>query len=166
MTVETLRSLSDPEASVVSDPEKPLLGDENQTSIGQQTKVVVGSAFKRMAHLKGLFASKTMACTVICIWIAYIGDYWSFNLAGGFLPLILARRGAEQNQTVRDTYRSYIAIYTPGIAGSFFAAAMMEVPRVGRKWSMFLFGALQAVSIGLYVKVTNIAGSIGLNCME
>lgn len=113
--METLRALADPTASGISDPTSTqgMLTSEPNRSLLQQTKHVVRSSLHGLSHLKGLFSSKTMTFTVIFLWLAYASDYWSFTLASGFLPLILQRRGAEANQSLRDTYRSYIAIYTP-----------------------------------------------------
>ena len=81
---------------------------------------------------------------------------------------------------------SYIAIYAPGIAGSLLlplssgiacslhalstacllGACLIEIPRVGRQWSMVVSSALMAVSFFLYTIVTTQAGSVGLNALE
>jgi hypothetical protein len=40
-----------------------------------------------------------------------MSDFWSFNIAGYFLPLILRARGIDTaGQSVADTYRSYVYI--------------------------------------------------------
>lgn len=46
------------------------------------------------------------------------------------------------------------------------AAACIELPRIGRQWSMVFFSALMGVSMFIYTVVTTEAGSIGLNALE
>lgn len=36
--------------------------------------------------------------------------FWSFSIAGGFLPLILRARGVDTSLSVSETYRSYVWI--------------------------------------------------------
>jgi hypothetical protein len=61
----------------------------------------------------------------------------SFNLAGSFLPLILLRNNVDSGQgTVTDTYRQYVYIYLPGILGAVIALFSVQLPLVGRKWSL------------------------------
>lgn len=43
---------------------------------------------------------------------------------------------------------------------------IMEVPRLGRKWAMFLAATLMGVSLALYQVVNTIPASIGFNAME
>lgn len=122
-----LHALTDSTATISSDPASTtaMLASQSKRSLSQQTRYVLSNALHGLAHLKGLFETKTMTFTVIFLWLAYAADYWSFTLASGFLPLILQRRGAEQNQSLRDTYRSYIAIYTP--VGSYYLEGFCKV---------------------------------------
>jgi len=40
-----------------------------------------------------------------------MADFWAFNIAGFFLPLILRAKGVDTGtQSVGDTYRSYVWI--------------------------------------------------------
>ncbi|KAK4698685.1 hypothetical protein P7C70_g7589, partial [Phenoliferia sp. Uapishka_3] len=127
---------------------------------------VLKQAFGRFKHLKGLFRTRLLGFTTVLLWIVYMGDFWSFNLAGSFLPIILARRGQTAGQSVTETYRQYIYIYLPGILGTILAAAAVELPGIGRKWSL-VFGALvQGVSMAMYTQVTTIKASVGLNALE
>ena len=43
----------------------------------------------------------------------YMADFWSFSIAGYFLPLILRAKGVDTFQSTADTYRSYIWICEP-----------------------------------------------------
>jgi MFS family permease len=125
-------------------------------------KKVVRESVQRIKHLKGLFETKLAAFTFAVLAIAYMGDFWSFNLAGewwcvdcriikgdhpcqsfplltatgSFLPIILARNNVSSGtQTVNDTYRQYIYIYLPGILGCIMAMGAVNLPIVGRKAS-------------------------------
>jgi hypothetical protein len=125
-------------------------------------KKVVRESVQRIKHLKGLFETKLAAFTFAVLAIAYMGDFWSFNLAGewwcvdcriikgdhpcqsfplltatgSFLPIILARNNVSSGtQTVTDTYRQYIYIYLPGILGCIMAMGAVNLPIVGRKVS-------------------------------
>lgn len=57
-----------------------MLRSEPKRNLTQQTKHVLAGAIKRVSELKTLFFTKTMALTVVCLWIAFIGAYWAFNL--------------------------------------------------------------------------------------
>ncbi len=92
-------------------------------------------------------------------------DFWAFSIAGVFLPQILIQKGAEADIPLSQTYANFPAIYAPGIAACLLAAAMVEVPRVGRQWAMVVSSAMMAVSLFLYSVVTTQAGSVGINAM-
>lgn len=95
------------------------------------------------------------------------GDYWSFNLAGAYLPLILLKNNVSSGQgTVNDTYREYCIIYAPGIIGAFLALISVQLPLIGRKWSLVLSAALQGLSMAMYTQVKSTAGYVGLNAFE
>jgi hypothetical protein len=94
-----------------------------------------------------------MAFTTIVLWIAYVGDFWSFNIAGSFLPIILQRRNLDRQISVTETYRQYIYIYLPGILGAIMAMFAVQLPVIGRKWSLVIGAALQGVSMACYTAV-------------
>jgi hypothetical protein len=50
-------------------------------------------------------SNRRLGFTTVLLWVVYMGDFWSFNLAGSFLPIILARRGEASGQSVTETYR-------------------------------------------------------------
>ena len=68
--------------------------------------------------------------------------------------------------TLEYTYRSYIAVYAPGIVGVVGGAMMYRVPRFGRKLVMMVSSALMGVSIFLFSAVNSQESNIGLNAME
>ena len=98
-----------------------------------------------------------MAFTTIVLWIAYIGDFWSFNIAGSFLPIILQRRNLSNDVSVTETYRQYVYIYLPGVIGAILAMFAVQLPVLGRKWSLVLGAALQGVSMACYTTVNSSA---------
>ena len=65
-----------------------------------------------------------------------------------------------------DTYRQYIYIYLPGIVGAILALFSVQLPLIGRKWSLVLSAILQGLSMAMYTQVKTTAGYVGLNAME
>ena len=85
---------------------------------------------------------------------------------GTYLPTLLAIKNGAINLSLQFTYRSYIAIYAPGIFGVIIGALMYGVPGVGRKWTMVVSSALMGVSIFIFSAVNDETSNIGLNVME
>ena len=67
---------------------------------------------------------------------------------------------------VSDTYREYVYIYLPGVIGAVLALVSVQMPLLGRKWSLVISAALQGLSMAMYTKVENSAGYVGLNALE
>ena len=145
-------------------------------------KTVVAGFFRAFSNLKGLFTNKLQTFMFVLLALAYMGgestptrsrirltrpDYWSFNLAGQYLPIILLRNNVSSGQgTVTDTYREYVYIYLPGILGAFIALVSVQLPLVGRKWSLVFSAAMQGLSMAMYTQVKTTAGYVGLNALE
>jgi len=92
------------------------------------------------------------------------GDYWSFNLAGYFLPIILYRNQVNDGRdSVTDVYRQYIYIYLPGILGAVLALLFVQLPLLGRKWSLVGSAILQGLGMAMYTQVDTTAAYVGLN---
>ncbi|KAF2722605.1 MFS general substrate transporter [Polychaeton citri CBS 116435] len=119
-----------------------------------------------MARYKMLFETWPMVWITALVWLTYICDFWGFTLAGYYLPIILAEKNAAIQITLKETYRSYMAIYTPGIVAVMIGALMYRVPSVGRKWTMVISSGLMGASIFIYSTVNSLASNIGLNMME
>ncbi|KAJ9125580.1 hypothetical protein QFC22_000542 [Naganishia vaughanmartiniae] len=150
------------ELSIVSD---PISTTPLKTT--QHTKAVLKDGLRKLRHLKGLFRTPLMAFTTVIIWIAYMGDFWSFNIAGSYLPIILNNRNVSSGQTtVYDTYKQYLIIYAPGVIGCVLAMLAIQLPILGRKWSLVLSAALQGLSMAMYTQVRSTAGYVGLNALE
>lgn len=65
-----------------------------------------------------------------------------------------------------DTYQQYLIIYFPGIIGAILALASIQLPLVGRKWSLVFSALCQGVSMAMYTQVSNTAAYVGLNALE
>ncbi|KAF3398014.1 hypothetical protein F1880_006506 [Penicillium rolfsii] len=121
---------------------------------------------ERFKFLRDLFLCKIQCFTFALLAIAYMGDYWSFTLAGSFLPIVLLRNNIGSGGNVTETYRQYIYIYLPGILGAIFALFSIQLPLIGRKWSLVIAATLQGLSMAMYTQVRNTAGYVGLNALE
>ncbi|KAK6365731.1 hypothetical protein LTS17_011118 [Exophiala oligosperma] len=131
------------------------------------TKNVLKNFVHSLRHLKGLFNNKLNIFIFVLLAIAYMGDYWSFNLAGSFLPIILLRNNVSNGQdSVTDTYRQYIYVYLPGILGAVLALLTIQLPLVGRKWSLVFSACCQGLAMAMYTQVKTTAGYVGLNALE
>jgi len=82
------------------------------------------------------------------------------------LPLILLRNEVTASGSVTETYLHYIYIYTPGILGAVIAMASVQLPLVGRKWSLVFSALCQGVAMAMYTQVSNTAAYVGLNAFE
>ncbi|KZV74294.1 MFS general substrate transporter [Peniophora sp. CONT] len=140
--------------------------DESGEGEGDAKDVVVGRFEQTFAHIKGLFKSKAYTYLFIILAIAFMSDFWSFSIAGFFLPLILRAKGVDTSRSAADTYRSYIWIYLPGVTAPLVSCYFMELPRLGRKWAMVLGAGLMGLSLALYQVVNSLPASIGFNAME
>jgi hypothetical protein len=67
---------------------------------------------------------------------------------------------------VQDTYQQYIIIYTPGILGAILALCSVQMPLLGRKWSLVFSAICQGLSMAMYTQVYTTAGYVGLNALE
>jgi len=95
-----------------------------------------------------------------------MADFWSFSLAGFFLPLILKAKGVATTKSIAETYRSYIWIYLPGVTAPLVSCLFMQMPRLGLKWAMVLGAGLMGLSLAMYQLVDSYEASIGFNAME
>ncbi|KAK0904315.1 hypothetical protein LTR02_007095 [Friedmanniomyces endolithicus] len=118
------------------------------------------------ARYKLLFKGWQMSRLTLLVWLTYICDFWGFTLAGTYLPTILALKNGAISLTLKFTYRTYIAIYTPGIFGVLLGGLMYALPNVGRKWTMVFSSGMMGISIFVFSAVNTEASNIGLNVME
>lgn len=65
-----------------------------------------------------------------------------------------------------DTYEQYMIIYFPGIIGAVLALFSVQMPLLGRKWSLVFSALCQGVSMAMYTQVSSTAAYVGLNALE
>jgi MFS family permease len=136
-------------------------------SRAEKNKAVFVNAGRELTRLKKIFTNRLSCFIFILLGITYMGDYWSFNLAGNFLPLILLRNNVSSGRgTVQDTYQQYVIIYAPGILGAILALVSVQMPLLGRKWSLVFSAVCQGLSMAMYTQVRTTAGYVGLNALE
>ncbi|KAK3672686.1 hypothetical protein LTR78_007498 [Recurvomyces mirabilis] len=152
-----------------------LTGEHNSTTsatelIGTGSKQLQRSTKEKimieLARYKMLFNGWQMTRLTILVWLTYICDFWGFTLAGTYLPTILAKKNGSINLSLEFTYRTYLAIYAPGIVGVVLGTMMYSVPSVGRKWTMVISSGLMGISMFVFSAVNTEASNIGLNVME
>lgn len=127
---------------------------------------MVSQSVSQFQRMKILFRNITMARLTILLWITYIADFWGFNIAGFYLPQILRDRGVAANVPLSETYRDYVIIYAPGIVACLLGGLLIEIPTLGRQWTMVISSALMAISMFLYATASSQAASVGLNTLE
>lgn len=133
----------------------------------QTTKKALNNVVRGVSNLKALFTNPLQTFIFVLLAIAYMGDYWSFNLAGNFLPIILLRNEVSSGSgSTAETYRHYIYIYLPGILGAVLGLFSVQLPLIGRKWSLVISAILQGLAMAMYTQVYNTAGYVGLNAFE
>ncbi|KAF2825030.1 MFS general substrate transporter [Ophiobolus disseminans] len=161
LTIELFRAIDEADG-VVAASDVPVARTR-----AEKNKAVFKGVGAELARLKGIFTNKLSCFIFVLLAITYMGDYWSFNLAGSFLPIILLRNNVSTGQgTVQDTYQQYIIIYTPGILGAVLALVSVQMPLVGRKWSLVFSAICQGLSMAMYTQVYTTAGYVGLNALE
>ncbi|CAE7201236.1 hypothetical protein PTNB73_05938 [Pyrenophora teres f. teres] len=140
---------------------------EDPQGTAATTKKVVSGFGTELTRLKGIFTNRLSAFIFVLLAITYMGDYWSFNLAGSFLPIILLRNNVDSGRgSVSDTYEQYLIIYFPGIIGAVLALVSIQLPLVGRKWSLVFSAICQGISMAMYTQVSTTAAYVGLNALE
>lgn len=160
VTLADFEALTNEETSLHSATE--LLGaGKAQLQTSWKDKILI-----EFSRYKLLFQGWAMTRLTVLVWLTYICDFWGFTLAGTYLPSVLAIKNGAIDLTLKFTYRSYIAIYAPGIIGVVIGATMYGVPRVGRKWTMVISSGLMGASIFIFSAVNDEASNIGLNVME
>ncbi|GAA5824280.1 hypothetical protein JCM3770_000921 [Rhodotorula araucariae] len=150
--------------SVTSD--EPLVEPPRHLTTKQLTKKRLAQLTGQFKHLKGFFSTKRMIWLSVTLWIAYMSLFFSFSIAGGYLPLILRQKGIDTSTSLDETYRNYVIVYLPGVTATVFGAFLMEIPRLGRKWAMAAAAGLMGTSLFLFATVSSMAAYTGLNAFE
>ncbi|RDA94669.1 hypothetical protein CP533_2472 [Ophiocordyceps camponoti-saundersi (nom. inval.)] len=121
---------------------------------------------RELSRVKLLFGSLRMTALTILTWLTYILDFGGFNIAGFYLPRILALKNGQESISLTHTYASYIYCYAPGILAVLLGAYASQIPAFGQKWTMVASSALMGTSIFLLSRVDSAAKSEGLFALE
>lgn len=118
-----------------------------------------------LSHVRALFATPKLAYStslIMLIW-GFIG--LGFPLYNAFLPYIQQSRGADFGDgSVYITYRNSLIIAVIGVPGALAGAAMVELPRVGRKGTLGFATALTGVFLFASTRALTSNALLGWNC--
>ncbi|PHH79487.1 hypothetical protein CDD80_4714 [Ophiocordyceps camponoti-rufipedis] len=145
-------------------PLSPLSPSENRSEFIQKSKKQ--KLGQELGRFKLLFATRRMTSLTILTWLTYILDFGGFNIAGFYLPRILALKNGQESISLTHTYASYIYCYVPGILAVLLGAYASQIPALGQKWTMVASSGLMATSIFLLSRVNSAATSEGLFALE
>ncbi|GAA6019707.1 hypothetical protein JCM10207_009237 [Rhodosporidiobolus poonsookiae] len=167
LTIDDFRLLDAREAEERSrTSDEPLTGAQVEVDTKGLAKSRIKQAIKQLEHLKVLFNSKRNIWLTVTLWIAYMSLFFSFSIAGGYLPLILRQKGIDTSMSLNETYRSYVIIYLPGVTATIFGSFLMELPHLGRKGAMVIAAALMGTSLFLFATIESQAAYTGMNLLE
>ena len=108
-SLETFEALSNDDSSTGTAGSSGLMlgsgAEQTKSSLSEKLKL-------EFTRFQILFDGWTMVRLTLLIWIIYAFDYWSFSIAGSFLPTIIARKGRKLGLSLEDSYRSYVGCIT------------------------------------------------------
>ncbi|KAK5114836.1 hypothetical protein LTR62_001993 [Meristemomyces frigidus] len=123
-TLEAIAKVNKRQCGVSLADFEALTGEHNSTTSGTE---LLGSGAKQLhtsfkekisielSRYKLLFNNAQTSRLTVLVWLTYICDFWGFTLAGTYLPRILAQKNGAISLSLKFTYKTYLAIYTPGI---------------------------------------------------
>ncbi|GAA5939243.1 hypothetical protein JCM3775_007166 [Rhodotorula graminis] len=167
LTIDDFRLLDKEVAereSITSD--EPILEGTRPLTTGQLMRQRLKQFAGQFKHLKGLLATKRMIWLSLTLWVAYMALFFSFSIAGGYLPLILRAKGIDTSAGLDETYRNYVIVYLPGVTATILGAFLMEIKWLGRKYAMAFAAALMGTSLFLFATVSSFTAYTGLNLFE
>jgi len=136
---------------------------------GDSTAPIIKTQPKKwynLSHMKVLFSSKYVAYITLLIWVIYMVDYWSFSVAGTFLPTVLREKGAARSISTKETYRNYIIQALCGLPGVAIGALLTEIRVIGQKYSLAITGSLMGVCLCLYAVIDSQDANVAFNALE
>ena len=115
--------------------------------------------------ISALFASPKMTLNTLLICACWGAIGLSYPLYNSFIAIYLQHAGVSDGaNSLSDEYRQLVEIAVCGIPGSLMAAAMVELPYAGRRWSMAFFTALTGVFLFLFTTAKTSNAVLGWNC--
>lgn len=118
-----------------------------------------------LVHLRGLFATRSMAISTLLIWLSWTLIGLVYPLFYVFLPTYLATRGANLNETTYETWRNYALVNISGIFGPMLAGWMCNLKVLGRKYTMVIGALATMVFFFAYTAVRSEAQNVAFSCV-
>ncbi|EJU05014.1 MFS general substrate transporter [Dacryopinax primogenitus] len=119
----------------------------------------------KFGHVRALFATWKIGSNTLLLTLLWGLIGAASPLYNAFIIVFISEKGAEVGQSsIYTTYRQYAITSTVGIPAAIIAAALVELPRSGRKGAMALSTALTGVFLFLFTTSRNAEGILGWNC--
>ncbi|EJF60265.1 MFS general substrate transporter [Dichomitus squalens LYAD-421 SS1] len=135
------------------------------TKSGSKRQVSSKSSVFTTKHFKSLFETPKLAWSTslqIAVW-SIVG--LSSTLYNGFLPFLLASRGAQfGDSSYYITYRNQVILGVIGVPGALLAGWAVEQPYMGRKGTLALSAGLTGVFLFASTTARSSDALLGWNC--
>ncbi|KAL2149779.1 hypothetical protein VTH82DRAFT_8431 [Thermothelomyces myriococcoides] len=116
------------------------------------------------AHLRGLFVTRKTSISTVMIWVSWTMIGLVYPLFYAFLPSYLASLGANLDVTPFEKWRNYALTNISGIPSPILAAWMCNIPRLGRRYTMFIGAVLTSAFFFAYTAVRTKDQNVGFSC--
>lgn len=118
-------------------------------------------------HLSAIFSTPRLAFSTSLITLIYGTLGLAYPLFNSFLGTYLdLKLGSFGDNSINATYSAYTYQAACGIPGSFMAAAMVEIPRGGRKFAMAFFTLAAGIFLLVLTQSRNAVQVNALTCMS
>lgn len=118
-------------------------------------------------HLSAIFSTRRLAFSTSLITLIYGTLGLAYPLFNSFLGTYLdLKLGQFGDNSINATYSAYTYQAACGIPGSFLAAAMVEIPRGGRKLAMAFFTLAAGIFLLVLTQSQNAVQVNALTCMS
>lgn len=118
-------------------------------------------------HLSAIFSTPRLAFSTSLITLIYGTLGLAYPLFNSFLGTYLdLKLGEFGDNSINATYSAYTYQAACGIPGSFLAAAMVEMPRGGRKFAMAFFTLAAGIFLLVLTQSKNAVQVNALTCMS
>lgn len=117
-----------------------------------------------LVHLRGLFATRTIAVSTTMIWASWTMIGLAYPLFHVFLPTYLASRGANLDVSTYESWRNYALTNISGIFGPVLAGWMCNQPVLGRRYTMLLGALATSGFFFAYTAVRTAEQNVGFSC--
>ncbi|KAA8899168.1 sugar transporter [Sphaerosporella brunnea] len=117
-------------------------------------------------RLRQLFATRTLAWSTLLVWFCWATIGMGYPLFNAFLPMYLARSGANGTKPNSIVYRNYLITSLLGVPGSILAHITVETRHIGRKGTLAAATLLSGVFLYLFTVSTSDAYQLAFTSLE